>query len=218
MLRAPRDFTLKQGPPKNKKQKNKGEFVNERLNAAMKGVSITGDAAATSTEDVAGATAAAPLDEITSEVTTPLEGVDPVPLALSDAAEPPATVLPDPYQPVKLPSVDEVKHPTRIPELNEPIQLTDAEAIEIAREVITTTGDINAGPDQFPEGAQSNPSAKQMYCPECYLPLHPDPIPEKLYIFLHALKYTTSLGSFETEMPEWSREGFTWDRGPLYYF
>ncbi|EPQ55476.1 pseudouridine synthase [Gloeophyllum trabeum ATCC 11539] len=50
------------------------------------------------------------------------------------------------------------------------------------------------------------------FCPECYLPLHPDPKPEKLYIFLHALRYTTSLGTFETEMPEWASEGWTWDR------
>lgn len=50
------------------------------------------------------------------------------------------------------------------------------------------------------------------YCPECYLPLHPDPKPERLYIFLHALRYTTSLGSFETGMPEWAAEGWSWDR------
>jgi len=50
------------------------------------------------------------------------------------------------------------------------------------------------------------------YCPECYLPLHPDPKPERLYIFLHALRYTTSLGSFETGMPEWAAEGWTWGR------
>ncbi|KAF8340950.1 tRNA-pseudouridine synthase [Amanita rubescens] len=51
-----------------------------------------------------------------------------------------------------------------------------------------------------------------LYCPECYLPLHPDPRPEKLYIFLHALKYTTSLGGFETEMPEWAAKGWIWDQ------
>ena len=50
------------------------------------------------------------------------------------------------------------------------------------------------------------------YCPECYLPLHPDPKPEKLYIFLHAMKYTTSLGAFSTEMPEWAAEGWVWDQ------
>jgi tRNA pseudouridine synthase 9 len=53
--------------------------------------------------------------------------------------------------------------------------------------------------------------SENLYCPECYLPLHPDPKPEKLYIFLHALRYTTSLGCFETEMPEWAAEGWTWD-------
>jgi hypothetical protein len=52
---------------------------------------------------------------------------------------------------------------------------------------------------------------ENLYCPECYLPLHPDPKPERLYIFLHALRYTTSLGSFETEMPEWAAEGWTWN-------
>ena len=51
-----------------------------------------------------------------------------------------------------------------------------------------------------------------LYCPECYLPLHPDPKPEKLYIFLHALKYTTSLGGFETEMPEWAAKDWIWDQ------
>jgi hypothetical protein len=51
-----------------------------------------------------------------------------------------------------------------------------------------------------------------LYCSECYLPLHPDPPPERLYIFLHALRYTNSLGIFETEMPEWAAEGWEWDR------
>ncbi|KAG8805036.1 hypothetical protein FRC17_005766 [Serendipita sp. 399] len=49
----------------------------------------------------------------------------------------------------------------------------------------------------------------ELYCKECYLPLHPDPDPGKLYIFLHALRYTTNLGSFETEIPWWAQK--TWD-------
>jgi len=51
-----------------------------------------------------------------------------------------------------------------------------------------------------------------LYCGECYLPLHPDPPPERLYIFSQALRYTTSLGVFETEMPEWAAEGWEWER------
>ncbi|KAH9485609.1 hypothetical protein JR316_0002519 [Psilocybe cubensis] len=61
-------------------------------------------------------------------------------------------------------------------------------------------------------GLDVGPSNDPIYCPECYLPLHPDPKPEKLYIFLHALKYTISLGEFSTEMPDWAAEGFEWDQ------
>ncbi|KAJ7478617.1 pseudouridine synthase [Mycena galericulata] len=81
-----------------------------------------------------------------------------------------------------------------------PPQLTVAEAVDRASEMEAL--------------AESTTIAlsEDSYCPECYLPLHPDPKPEKLYIFLHALRYTTSLGTFETPMPEWAQEGWEWDR------
>jgi tRNA pseudouridine32 synthase len=60
--------------------------------------------------------------------------------------------------------------------------------------------------------ARAREGKDMAYCPECYLPLHPDPKPEKLYIFLHALRYTTSLGCFETDMPVWAAKGWEWDR------
>ncbi|KAI0767185.1 pseudouridine synthase [Fomes fomentarius] len=65
------------------------------------------------------------------------------------------------------------------------------------------------------ESASAEPVADEngmLYCPECFVPLHPDPKPESLYIFLHALKYTTSLGTFETQMPAWAAEGWEWER------
>jgi tRNA pseudouridine synthase 9 len=76
-------------------------------------------------------------------------------------------------------------------------QISVDEAVEqaaIKESAFDTTGGVNS---------------EHHYCPECYLPLHPDPNPEKLYIFLHALRYTTSLGEFSTDMPEWSEEGWT---------
>lgn len=48
-----------------------------------------------------------------------------------------------------------------------------------------------------------------LYCKECYVPLHPDPPAGKLFIFLHALRYTTSHGEFGTEMPWWALN--TWN-------
>jgi tRNA pseudouridine synthase 9 len=62
-----------------------------------------------------------------------------------------------------------------------------------------------------PTGASAAPT----YCEECFVPLAPDPAPERLYIFLHALRYTTALGTFETGMPAWAAAGWTWSgRGP----
>ncbi|KAJ7647879.1 hypothetical protein FB45DRAFT_210377 [Roridomyces roridus] len=81
-----------------------------------------------------------------------------------------------------------------------PPQYTVAEAVQRASEMEASAE------------STTNALAENSYCPECYLPLHPDPKPEKLYIFLHALRYTTSLGTFETPMPEWSQEGWEWDR------
>ncbi|KIY73835.1 pseudouridine synthase [Cylindrobasidium torrendii FP15055 ss-10] len=81
--------------------------------------------------------------------------------------------------------------------LDEPKQLSTDEALQRAKELVDEPVPL------IEDG--------QIYCPDCYLPLHPDPKPEKLYIFLHALRYTTSLGSYETEMPEWSHPEFTWD-------
>lgn len=43
----------------------------------------------------------------------------------------------------------------------------------------------------------------------CYIPLSPDPDPDRLFIYLHARRYKTSYGDFETGMPVWAREG--WD-------
>jgi tRNA pseudouridine32 synthase len=66
-------------------------------------------------------------------------------------------------------------------------------------------------PDPDPSTWTAKTESGTLYCTECYLPLHPDPEPERLYIFLHALRYTTSIGGFETKMPAWADEGWAWD-------
>jgi tRNA pseudouridine synthase 9 len=60
--------------------------------------------------------------------------------------------------------------------------------------------------------AESSPEGSGTYCPECYLPLFPDPSPDKLYIYLHALRYTTSLGTFDTPLPPWAKEDYVVDQ------
>ncbi|KAJ1599077.1 hypothetical protein NDA14_001251 [Ustilago hordei] len=44
------------------------------------------------------------------------------------------------------------------------------------------------------------------FCPECKIPLLPDPKPKELYIYLHAIKYWTDEWSFEDALPWWARE------------
>ncbi|KIK60879.1 hypothetical protein GYMLUDRAFT_244033 [Collybiopsis luxurians FD-317 M1] len=220
-MRPPRDLALKKPPPGNKRQKNRGEFVDDQLNAAMKGASIDDSAAITAESEIEPTGGADPsLSQLTSEVSTPLEGVEATPLVApgasstdiqSTSAEPQPSPRP-PHPPKKS------KEPiplVRIPDPSEPIQISTSEALSLSRDILSSSSDrdANAAPDQFPQGPAANADEKQLYCPECYLPLHPDPDPETLYIFLHALRYTIGLGTFETEMPEWSREGYVWKRG-----
>jgi tRNA pseudouridine32 synthase len=98
--------------------------------------------------------------------------------------------------------LNSVEVPASAPDLSElpaPAQLTEEEATaKVAVEVPTDLTSDLAGP--------------QTYCSDCYLPLYSDPKPEALYIFLHALRYTTSLGCFETEMPAWAAKGWKWDK------
>ncbi|ESK87850.1 drap deaminase [Moniliophthora roreri MCA 2997] len=187
-LRAPRELALKKPPPRNKRQKAKGEFINEQLNKYMGAMSVKDP----TTE---------PSSELSSEVSTPLA-----------------------HEADKQPVLS-----TTTPSIaQDPTQLTTSEAVERARSIIASSTDPNAESSSTPEQStkthvdetvkldqaveEGEGGEKQLYCPECYLPLHPDPKPESLYIFLHALRYTTSLGTFETEMPEWSAEGWEWDR------
>jgi hypothetical protein len=99
------------------------------------------------------------------------------------------------------PSTEAASPPAETPTaVEQPLQLTIEEALEKISQM-EPTPDSNA-----------LVQSENLYCPDCYLPLHPDPKPEKLYIFLHALKYSTSLGPFETELPEWAAEGYEWDQ------
>ncbi|WVQ73163.1 hypothetical protein IAR50_002727 [Cryptococcus sp. DSM 104548] len=64
-------------------------------------------------------------------------------------------------------------------------------------------------PDPLPDDTPS-PLKPPLYlppgfCPQCFVPVPDDPDPETLFIYLHALRYTThKLGAFETPMPRWA--------------
>ncbi|KAJ3509344.1 hypothetical protein NLJ89_g5265 [Agrocybe chaxingu] len=104
----------------------------------------------------------------------------------------PETTSPSPSPPTAFQTVD--------PDMTSPPQLSVEDAVAKVSLVEPSPKIIDSA------------DSDHIFCPECYLPLHPDPKPEKLYIFLHALKYSTSLGEFSTDMPEWAAEGWTWDQ------
>lgn len=70
----------------------------------------------------------------------------------------------------------------------------------VEREMLEDTPSPMTPPINIPEG----------FCDQCFTPLADDPDPESLFIYLHALRYTTEeLGTWETPLPKWADEN--WD-------
>lgn len=119
-----------------------------------------------------------------------------------------------PVEDLPAPPVETASEALEGEEIATPAEPTEPDIPQISQEdaeakVMEYQAMLDAG--LKPEEAKKE-AAQMSYCSECYLPLHPDPNKEKLYIFLHALRYTTSLGCFETDMPVWAAKGWEWDR------
>ncbi|KAJ7072911.1 hypothetical protein C8F01DRAFT_1216338 [Mycena amicta] len=183
---VPKNLKVQTAPPSNKRRRGKGEFVS----VAEQTTSVVANASVVPGPRIDGGDGASTSDNASAS--------SPASLDLERAAVPgnDATRTPLPSLEADNDSMAALSATDPPP----PPQLTVDEAIERASQM-----EANAGPTSLVLSENS-------YCPECYLPLHPDPKPEKLYIFLHALRYTTSLGTFETPMPEWAAEGWVWDQ------
>ncbi|KAJ7744694.1 pseudouridine synthase [Mycena metata] len=232
---APAGMKIKPPGPQNKRRRGKAEFEGDKYNpkkpnaaALTSGSGTTSEAPAsaipgarihggqgTSTSDDGPASASATIESIAS---SSFDAADPNVLIVPDGAAsvqppgqaeateshddrtplgasspPPSASASAPNGPTPPPSEDSSAPP-------QPPQFTVPEVVERASEM------------EAQAEATTVSLSENSYCPECYLPLHPDPKPEKLYIFLHALRYKTSLGEFETPMPEWAEQGWDWDR------
>lgn len=65
----------------------------------------------------------------------------------------------------------------------------------VERPILDDTPSPMTPPIEIPDG----------FCTQCYTPLAPDPDPESLFIYLHALRYETEdLGTWETPLPKWA--------------
>lgn len=65
--------------------------------------------------------------------------------------------------------------------------------------------------DKDQADSTSTSSTLPEFCNVCGLPSRADPEPEKRIMYLHAWKYQAKDWSFETELPEWAKEGFPLD-------
>ena len=135
---------------------------------------------------------------------TPSSGVETSSLEMSS----PETSPPDMTGPTPAPPYTESEALARLAQFADGM---DEPALRVAPAPDAATAEVRARQADAQVMVQAE-NGGLLYCPECYLPLHPDPRPERLYIFLHALRYTTKLGTFETQMPEWATEGWEWDR------
>jgi hypothetical protein len=83
---------------------------------------------------------------------------------------------------------------------------------DVQRETLEEGGRHLAAPlpDYAPSPLRAPVHLPEGFCKQCFVPLPDDPDAETLFIFLHALKYSTkNLGTWETPLPRWA--GDNWD-------
>ncbi|KAG8928526.1 hypothetical protein FRC02_006802 [Tulasnella sp. 418] len=76
-----------------------------------------------------------------------------------------------------------------------------------ARETQLGQGQGNVGGEDSGSEPPSTYSSDE-FCSECFAPLYAEADVSRSYIYLHALRYTTTRWSFATQLPFWAREGW----------
>ncbi|POY70497.1 hypothetical protein BMF94_6411 [Rhodotorula taiwanensis] len=94
----------------------------------------------------------------------------------------------------------------------------DLEGIERARVKGVGAIDLAALPHaQVPAGQEQNVASEEArhlrdvedgFCSTCFVPLVPDPRPEQLFIWLHAMRYTTIEWDWSSELPYWAEASY----------
>ncbi|KAJ8297324.1 RNA pseudouridylate synthase domain-containing protein 2 [Rhodotorula toruloides] len=89
----------------------------------------------------------------------------------------------------------------------------DLEAVERARRSERNLMSIDADPDVVSSAAEEDGAAERAgeadgFCSTCFTPLHPDPKPEALFIWLHAMRYKTIDWDWSSKLPYWAEETY----------
>lgn len=73
-------------------------------------------------------------------------------------------------------------------------------------EKMTKASPYEDGEWNHPDNKDNEKAKSMVACPECSVLSLPDPAPDDLYIWLHAIKYSTEDWSYETAYPSWATE------------
>lgn len=76
-------------------------------------------------------------------------------------------------------------------------RVRDVEGIKRAR-------DAAAGKER--ENVEGEEKDEMEFCETCFVPTLKDPVKAQMFIWLHALRYSTIEWDFKSEMPDWARE------------
>ncbi|GAA5991419.1 hypothetical protein JCM10908_003305 [Rhodotorula pacifica] len=79
-------------------------------------------------------------------------------------------------------------------------------AIDLSALTATSQSDAAASPEEPSTAARA--SDDDGFCTTCFVPLVPDPRPEQLFIWLHAMRYTTTEWDWSSELPYWAEENY----------
>lgn len=89
-------------------------------------------------------------------------------------------------------------------------QLNEGDALEaLGVDLLVASSSIPDHMAEWEDEVDGDGSVKRV-CRDCRAPVRPDPRPEEMCIFLHALRYEMQLGSFETAPPRWAQEEWRW--------
>ncbi|GAA5915742.1 pseudouridine synthase family protein [Sporobolomyces salmoneus] len=78
----------------------------------------------------------------------------------------------------------------------------DQEGLEMARKYQEQVGEAVELSKTTEEGDEE--SEEGGFCRKCFTPLIPDPKPEQLFIWLHAMRYTTTEWDWKSDLPYWA--------------
>ncbi|GAA6022156.1 hypothetical protein JCM11491_005108 [Sporobolomyces phaffii] len=83
----------------------------------------------------------------------------------------------------------------------------DVEALELARKHQIERGTTDGGETTLAAGETADEEGGG-FCRKCFTPLIPDPRPEQLFIWLHAMRYTTTDWDWKSALPYWAEPSY----------